>query len=310
MGTRHAGTEIARRLRRALLAALVATAVVVPVAGAARPAVPAPEPVAFAASATPAERYAANRANIATAARMAEGHGDLRRAAELRAMGAADRRFLAFDGRGAGRTAEVFGDLAAARRVAVLVPGSDTSLDSYGRLLNGARALHDRLGARAAVVAWLGYETPRTVSATVASTARADSAADELQQFVRELPPGKDVALLCHSYGSVVCGRAAPRLASNVTDLVLFGSPGVAVDTAAELRTAARVWAGRGADDWIADVPHLRLGSVGFGADPVSAGFGARRFDAGPGGHSDYLAPGSVPLDAIARIVEDHHAAA
>jgi hypothetical protein len=31
--------------------------------------------------------------------------------------------------------------------------------------------------------------------------------------------------------------------------------------------------------------------------------FGARLFDAGPGGHSDYLKPGSVSLRNLARIV-------
>ncbi|MEV5141535.1 hypothetical protein AB0K61_28350, partial [Streptomyces syringium] len=69
----------------------------------------------------------------------------------------------------------------------------------------------------------------------------------------------------------------------------------------------AAVWTGRGADDWIAAVPHVRLRlpfvTVGFGTDPVAKEFGARVFDAGTGGHSDYLKPGSVPLKNIARIV-------
>jgi len=54
-------------------------------------------------------------------------------------------------------------------------------------------------------------------------------------------------------------------------------------------------------------VPHVRLEflgtSVGFGVDPMSAGFGARRFAAGDGGHSDYFVPGGVALRAIAVIV-------
>jgi hypothetical protein len=66
---------------------------------------------------------------------------------------------------------------------------------------------------------------------------------------------------------------------------------------------------GRGGDDWIADIPHVGFSvfgtTVGLGADPADKGFGARRFPAGDGGHSDYLKPGSVPLGSMARIVLD-----
>ncbi|WP_187282314.1 hypothetical protein [Streptomyces sp. wa22] len=37
--------------------------------------------------------------------------------------------------------------------------------------------------------------------------------------------------------------------------------------------------------------------------DPVSPEFGAKVFDAGDAGHSDYLGPGSVSLRSIAGIV-------
>lgn len=306
------------RLRRGLIAALVAASVAAPVAGAARPAAvpaPVPDPAAVAplASATPTAleaRYAASREGVRTAERMAAGHGDLRRAAELHAMAAPARHLLSFDGRDGGRTAEVFGDLSRAERIAVLVPGSDTSLDTYERLRSGAVALQHRLGgSRAAVVAWLGYRTPGTVSPAVVTAGRADGAAAGLRAFVGELThakPGARIALLCHSYGSVVCGRAAPGL--QVADIVLYGSPGTGADTVRQLHTTATVWAGRGTDDWIAEVPHARLelpfATVGFGADPVSEKFGARIFDAGGGGHSDYLKPGSVSLKNLARIVE------
>ncbi|MFH8608748.1 alpha/beta hydrolase [Streptomyces sp. NPDC018029] len=303
----------AGRLRRTLLAFGVAAAVVVPVSGAARPEIPAPAPAALGrvTAATLPEAYAANRANATEAAALAEGYGAADRAAALRAMASPGRQFLAFDGRGAGRTAEVVGDLAGADRVAVLVPGSDTSLDSYGRLRSGALALHAELGPRTAVVAWLGYETPGTVSPAVLTTGRADDAAPALRSFVAGLHginAHARVSLLCHSYGSVVCGSAAsgPR-GLDVADIAFYGSPGTGVDDAAELHTRARIWAGRGAGDWIADVPHTSADvfgtTVGFGTDPVSASFGARVFAAGDGGHSDYLKPGSVALGNLARIV-------
>jgi hypothetical protein len=302
-------------LRRALLAALVGTAVVVPMAGAARPAaVPAPAPVSLgplrvAACATDvAARYAANRDAVLAAERVAAGHGDRRRAAALRALADPARGLLAFDGRDGGRSAEVFGDLCRAERIAVLVPGSDTSFERYGRLQAGAEALRRRLGDRSAVLAWLGYQTPSTLSLSVLTPRRAEAAAPALRAFVDEVAgvrPTARVAVLCHSYGSVVCARAADGL--RASDIVLYGSPGTGADDVAALDTTAAVWAGRGAHDLIGRVPHVRVRlpfvTIGFGADPVSAGFGARVFPAGDSAHSDYLRPGSVSLENIARIV-------
>ncbi|MFE0799631.1 alpha/beta hydrolase [Streptomyces sp. NPDC058812] len=316
------------RWRRTVLAALICGAVVLPLSGAARPEIPAPPPAVLAAptAGTLEEAYAANRANAAEASRMAAAHGDRHRAAADRSMADPSRRLLAFDGRGAGLATEVFGDLAHADRVAVLVPGSDTSIDTYGRFRAAALALHRQLAAQApqgtlprsrlqssgrtsvAVVAWLGYETPGTVSTTVATTGRADRAAPKLRALVDTLRgitgPGTRLALLCHSYGSVVCARAADGL--DVADIALVGSPGTGADSAAGLHTSARVWAARGADDWVEHVPHLSAdlfgSTVGFGTDPVSPDFGARVFAAGDGGHSDYFDTGSVSLTNLARI--------
>ncbi|MGV9283625.1 alpha/beta hydrolase [Streptomyces sp. NPDC003730] len=304
------------RWRRAGCAALITGAVVLPLSAAARPEIPAPAPASTAAptAGTLEKIYAAHRADAARASRMAADHGDRHRAAADRAMADPSRHLLAFDGRGAGLATEVFGDLARADRVAVLVPGSDTGLDTYGRFRAAALALHRQLGAeapagtRTAVVAWLGYETPGTVSTAVATTARADRAAPALRDLVDDLHritgPATRLALLCHSYGSVVCARAAGGL--DVADIALVGSPGTGADTAAGLHTDARIWAGRGADDWVEHVPHVsaRLfgSTVGFGTDPVSRDFGARVFDAGDGGHSDYFDTGSRSLTNLARI--------
>ncbi|WP_405696546.1 alpha/beta hydrolase family protein [Streptomyces coelicoflavus] len=305
-----------RGWRRAGCAALITGAVVLPLSGAARPTIPAPAPAVVAAptAATLDDTYAAHRANAAQASRMAADHGDRHRAAADRAMAGPSRHLLAFDGRGAGLVTEVFGDLAHADRVAVLVPGSDTGMDTYGRFRAAALALHRQLvasapaGTRTAVVAWLGYETPGTVSTTVATTDRADGAAPGLRHLVDDLRritgSGARIALLCHSYGSVVCARAADGL--DVADIALVGSPGTGADTAAGLGSDARIWAGRGADDWVEHVPHVSADlfgtTVGFGTDPVSPDFGARVFDAGDGGHSDYFDTGSRSLANLTRI--------
>lgn len=303
-----------RRLRRTLLAALVTFSVAVPVSGAARPAaVPAPAPTVLgplrdASAAALEERYGLSRADIRAAGRAASGHGDLKRAASLRAMAAPGRQFLSFDGRDGGRSVEVVGELSGARRVAVLVPGAGVGLDAYGRLRRGAVALQRELGQGGAVVAWLGYRSPATVSPASVTDGRAAEAAPGLRQLVDRLGaalPGARITLLCHSYGSVICARAASGTPADA--IVLYGSPGTGAEDVAALRTGARVWAGRGGGDWIARVPHVRVrvpfvGAVGFGTDPVAERFGAEVFDAGGGGHSDYLLPRSRSLTNLARI--------
>lgn len=312
------------RLRRGLLALLVAGSVVVPVSAVAPASTPAPAPAAVPALSLASldARYATQRRAIGEAAELAERYGDGRRAAKLKALGTPERQFLSFDGRGSGRAVEVLGGLRTADRVAVLVPGSDTSLDTFGpsgtaykTLRGSAQAVHEEMRRSAprghsAVVAWLGYQPPRTVSTDVLTTGRADEGASELRRFVGELRaanPSAQVSLLCHSYGSVVCGRAANQAGGlQVANIVLYGSPGTSVDSAAQLQTTARIWAARGAQDWIKNVPNMQLGvlgtTVGFGPDPVSRGFGAQTFDAGDARHSDYHRPGSRSLHNLALI--------
>ncbi|WP_200307647.1 alpha/beta hydrolase [Streptomyces adelaidensis] len=299
------------RLRRTLLALLVATAVIAPISAAAGPQIPAPPP-ASPAPLTPTTlraTYEANRENAAEASRMADAHGDRSRAATDRSLAEPSRQLLAFDGRGPGQAVEVFGDLLKAGRIAVLVPGSDTSLDTYGRFHKAAVALHDRTGPDTAVIAWLGYETPATISTTVLTPTRAEQAAPHLRRFTRDLRglvgASTGISLICHSYGTVVCARAATGL-DDIDDIALVGSPGTGADSAAALHTSARVWAARGADDWIAMVPHTRADlfgtTLGFGPDPTSPSFGAHPFTTGPIGHSDYFTPNSPSLKNLAHI--------
>jgi len=195
--------------------------------------------------------------------------------------------------------------------VAILVPGSDTSLttfDSRGTASPGAaaRALAAQArrldpGARLAIIAWLGYADPSTLSPGVMTSGDAGQGASALRPLVDDLARhGDQVTLICHSYGSVVCGLAAPRLP--VTDIAVIGSPGMDASSVKALHTAARVWAGRGTGDWIRDVPHVQFLGLGFGQDPMDPAFGARIFDCGGGGHSDYFRPGAVALRNLAYI--------
>jgi alpha/beta hydrolase family protein len=256
-----------------------------------------------------AARYSADAHRIALASAAARRAGNTALAGSLAAM--RGHQFLDFNPRGQGLAVEVFGNLATATRVAILVPGSDTSLttfDSRGTAspAGGGAALAaaaHRLdpGAHLAVIAWLGYATPSTLSPAVMTSGDAGQGAAALRPFVADLAAhGRQVALLCHSYGSVLCGLAAPHLPA--TDIAVYGSPGMDASSVRALHTTARVWAGRGTGDWIRNVPHVQFLGLGFGQDPMAPAFGARHFDCGSGGHSGYFKPGSIALRNLADI--------
>jgi hypothetical protein len=224
------------------------------------------------------------------------------------------RQILAFDPTGPGRAAEVFGDLDRAQRVSVVVPGVDTDLLTfeksdrpYSAPAGMARALQQRQHAAAprtttATVAWADYTAPTGLGVDAASGNLAAEGAHRLGDFVQGLH-APHIALFCHSSGSVVCGDAADGLPDRVTDIAVSGSPGMRVDHAGDLGTDANIWAVRDKDDWIADVPHMEVGGLGHGADPVSPGFGARRLSAdGALGHTGYYVPGTGSLDNFAGI--------
>ncbi|MFE5026701.1 alpha/beta hydrolase [Streptomyces sp. NPDC056656] len=220
------------------------------------------------------------------------------------------RQILAFDPRGRGEVAEVFGDLAGAEHVSVVVPGSDIDLssfdrakDPYGTPAGMARSLYEASGGRTAVVAWVGYTTPVGLGPDAATGRLAEAGAPRLTRFVQGLTASgaPRPSVFCHSYGSVVCGLSAARLPAS--DLVVLGSPGLRADKVAELRTKARVWAARDDSDWIGRVPNVELFGLGHGTDPTDPSFGARRIPAHDAeGHTGYFAPGTDSLRAFTRI--------
>ncbi|MEU8345281.1 alpha/beta hydrolase [Spirillospora sp. NPDC048832] len=299
------------------------------VAPAAVPADPyeAPGPLPALSASALAARYQATGRDIGRALTTAERVHDEDRARALSAFLTPGRRFLAFDPRGSGRAVEVIGDLEHADRIAVVVPGADNTLANYDspKFVGGdSRALYQEARAREAradvprsrfaVIAWLGYDSPSTLSTAVLTSSRAEDGARGLERFlsgVHQVNGHARFALLCHSYGSVVCAKAAPHLAPlPVDDIAVFGSPGTMVDTASDLGTSARVWAGRSKGDWMRYVPNVHIAGLGFGTDPVSPRFGALRFDAGTGPHSAYLKPGSRALRNLALIALGHTAEA
>jgi hypothetical protein len=298
------------RLRSLAVVPLVAAAMLGTTA-AAWPSSPAatPQPPPALTTSALSARYAADAKAITKAEATAARDGNRQLAGAL--AGLRSRQVLFFNPNGAGVAAMVIGNLATADRVAIVVPGSDTDLATFfsrgpespggaaGALAAEARKLDP--GERLAIIAWLGYPTPSMLSPSVMTSGDAGQGAQALRPLVTALAKhGAQVALLCHSYGSVVCGLAAPNLP--VTDIAAFGSPGMDANSVADLHTSARVWAGREAGDSIKYVPHIHLFGLGFGADPMSPGFGARIFATGDGGHSGYLAPGSASLRNLTYI--------
>ncbi|MFI8516825.1 alpha/beta hydrolase [Streptomyces sp. NPDC085481] len=231
----------------------------------------------------------------------------LRYAANARTAGDrfAGQQVLAYDPRGRGQAVLVYGDLARAEHVAVIVPGSDVDAGNLAPLTRKATALREAAGGRTAVVAWAGYTTPVGVGLDAATGDLAEAGAERLIRFTEGLDTvgAAEPSLFCHSYGSVVCGLAAEQLKAK--DLVVLGSPGMRAANAAALNTTARVWAAKDPTDWIDRVPNIRFAGLGHGADPTAPEFGARPVPAGDAdGHDGYFAPGTDSLRAFAAIAQ------
>ncbi|MGA8114613.1 MAG: alpha/beta hydrolase, partial [Actinocatenispora sp.] len=239
-----------------------------------------------------------------------------------------ERQFLAFDPSGAGQCAEVFGDLATARHVAVLIPGGRNGLDTFNALAIDARLLADTAGPECAVVAWLGYDSVGAGTASssqsndTVNATRARAGASALRRFLAglapALPPSARVVLVGHGFGTVLVA-AALRAGHQPDGVVLVGSPGLGprIRTVADLRPAqpgggaeasaqvitahagVRCWALRAPGDAVAY-------SRAFGPDPAEFADIVRMETQGGAevvGHSRYYAVGSESLDNLARVV-------
>ncbi|WP_052851973.1 alpha/beta hydrolase [Streptomyces avicenniae] len=217
---------------------------------------------------------------------------------------------LGFDPEGDGRAVVAQGDPDTADHTAVMVPGTGNHVGNLpGQLDRGAdmqEAASERRRGDVAVVTWVGYDTPETISVSPGLRDRAEAGAGDLRDFTAGLRaaserPDGHLTVVGHSYGSTLVGVAdSGGRGLQADDIVVVGSPGMGVDRAEDLRVDPdHVWVGVAPGDFVAE----QLSGLTLGTAPQDSDFGARRMPVEPGGHSDYWRPGSQSLENIGRII-------
>lgn len=133
---------------------------------------------------------------------------------------------------GRGRLIEAFGDLRAARHLAIVVPGTGTALRGFHQPSETAKALAGEPGV--AAIAWMGADFPLAFANESPFRRYADSAAEPLRDFVEavsEQGQRPHLSLVGHSYGGAIIGAAerAGILADTLVHVASAGAgPGVA----------------------------------------------------------------------------------
>ncbi|KUJ70081.1 hypothetical protein ACZ90_06910 [Streptomyces albus subsp. albus] len=202
---------------------------------------------------------------------------------------------LNFDSSGDGRAVIAMGNPDTADHTAVLVPGTDTTMEKVpgqmGRIDKLQNAAMSRApGESVSTILWLDYDAPEK-SFSVLGPGRADDGADDLRRFTEGTRAAhgasrSHLTVIGHSYGSTTVGSAASGgHGLGADDIVMLGSPGARVHQASELQIdPSHVWAGASKNDPIAKwAPGTTLG-----ISPVAEAFGAQRIRVSDGGHSSY----------------------
>ncbi len=161
------------------------------------------------------------------------------------------------------RAAVSVGNPDKADHVSVTTPGLDTTVTSIGGMTNEAAALQKeaqfqlsqepgREGETVATVAWIGYDPPQVKSqeefgdiatgvSEVGQTGQAAEGGQLLNQFYNGLEASHEgseaphITAVGHSYGSLTTGLALQNGEHPVTDMVVYGSPGIAAETPQQL---------------------------------------------------------------------------
>ncbi|MCZ2524879.1 alpha/beta hydrolase [Streptomyces sp. HB2AG] len=225
-----------------------------------------------------------------------------------------ERYLLAFDSDGDGKAVVAMGNPDTAAHTGVLVPGTNTTMESMPGQLNRISALQDSAkehsdGEDVAMISWLGYDAPEAAATdfnSVTTEGRAQDAAPDLRQFLdgtRASHQGapSHLTVIGHSYGSTTVGAAAAGGDGlGADDIVAVGSPGMTVNEAGDLQIDPdRVWIGAAGDDEIIDM----FSDFNLGDNPAEEPFGGNNFEVDTSGHSGYWDPNSRSLDNQGKII-------
>ncbi|MEV3935588.1 alpha/beta hydrolase [Glycomyces sp. NPDC049804] len=189
-----------------------------------------------------------------------------------------------------------------AHNVNVYVPGTGAGLDNLNGDLSRAETMtrdayeYAPAGTENASILWLDYDAPDDL-AQATDTMWADNAASDLSSFTDGLRASAEgepsnLTMTGHSYGSTTIGIAARDEGLNVDNMIFVGSPGVGVDSAADLNIDPdHVYASRNEEDIIGIARDVDIASAGegilyptvddemvHGIDPTSEAFGGQEF--------------------------------
>ncbi|MGI8667989.1 MAG: alpha/beta hydrolase [Jatrophihabitans sp.] len=268
--------------------------------------------------------------------------------------GSTQQYLLGVDTNGPGHWIVASGNPDTAQHVVTLVPGMNTpfSADQVdGQAAHSATLLQAAHNAApndsTSVITWAGYDSPQGILQAVQTHYAANGAAP-LQSFQQGLYASHDgsaftTMVAAHSYGTVVATDAALAPGGLRTDaLAYLDSPGVPAANAASLgiphvfATATSydpvvhisdIVGQAGANEYNAEAAQFNGHLIPnpqdmayHGTDPVSASFGATRFDAGTGtpgllsflhmtAHSDVFNPAYPGPANLGQIATGHYSA-
>ncbi|NUT97423.1 MAG: hypothetical protein HOY78_35910, partial [Saccharothrix sp.] len=232
--------------------------------------------------------------------------------------GTPDVRVMAWDPygpRGDGATAIAHGNPDTAKNLAVCVPGTGSTLDSFS--VDQAGNLREEIGPNGnATIQWLGYDAPGWSPGEVDNPAQAREGGANLVADVDGYRAAAEAAgnrqhltVIGHSYGSTTVGYAGMNgLAAD--DIAFVGSPGVGASNVNQLSAGpGHVYVGATEHDPVVQgTSSSWFTQDGSSIGPYDDRFGARTFGTSEGAgaldaHSQYYRSGSESVDNLGKIV-------
>ncbi len=228
-----------------------------------------------------------------------------------------DVRLLAYDPygpRGDGGMAIAYGDPDTAKNLAVCVPGTGSTLDSFS--VGQAANLREAMGPDGnATIQWLGYDAPGWSPGEVDNPAQAREGGQNLVTDVNGYRAAAEAAgnrqhltVIGHSYGSTTVGYAGMNgLAAD--DIAFVGSPGVGASNVDQLSVGpGHVYAGATEHDPVVQgTSSSWFTQDGSSVGPYDDRFGAKVFGTSGSSmiheaHSSYYDQNSESVDNLAKI--------